>query len=160
MTKALLMCMPDIYQTWHETHIKGPWLGGASIAGNCPGHEVYVADLVLKRRNVRGGVEEAIEKTSPQVVGLSAMTFQFPTAVRVADYIRKNYASGLAQAKSLCTSQFKGTWTDTSTTRGCYGMQGFNTAYCNTDTIQNLVKLCNSIGGNPVCSATQSSCSV
>ena len=76
------------------------------------------------------------------------------------DYIRKNYASGLAQAKSLCAGQFKGTWTDTSTTIGCYGMQGFNTAYCSTDTIQNLVKLCNSIGGNSVCSSTQASCSV
>lgn len=75
MTKALLMCMPDIYQTWHETHIKGPWLGGASIAGNCSEHEVYVADLVLKRNDVRGGVKEAIAKTTPQVVGLSAMTF-------------------------------------------------------------------------------------
>lgn len=91
MTKALLMCMPDIYQTWHETHIKGPWLGGASIAGNCSEHEVYVADLVLKRNDVRGGVKEAIAKTTPQVVGLSAMTFQFPTAVRIAGYIKKNY---------------------------------------------------------------------
>ena len=76
------------------------------------------------------------------------------------DYIRENYASGLAQAKSLCTSQFKGTWTDNSNTIGCYNMQGFNTVYCSTDTIQNLVILCNSIGGNSVCSSTQASCSV
>ena len=76
------------------------------------------------------------------------------------DYIRKNYASGLAQAQSLCTSQFKGTWTDNSNTIGCYNMQGFNTAYCAIDTVQNLVNLCNSIGGNPVCSSTQASCSV
>ena len=76
------------------------------------------------------------------------------------DYIRKNYGSGLVQAQSLCTSQFKGTWMDNSNTIGCYDMQGFNTAYCNTDTIQNLVDLCNSIGGNSVCSSTQASCSV
>ena len=76
------------------------------------------------------------------------------------DYIRKNYGSGLAQAQSLCASQFKGTWRDDSSTIGCYNMQGFNTAYCSTDVIQNLVDMCNSIGGNAVCSSTQASCSV
>jgi len=76
------------------------------------------------------------------------------------DYIRKNYASGLAQAKTLCITQFKGDWRDTSNTIGCYNMQGFSTGYCNMDTIQNLVKLCNSIGGNPICSSTQASCTV
>jgi hypothetical protein len=76
------------------------------------------------------------------------------------DYIRKNYASGLAQAQSLCTGQFKGRWVDSSTSIGCYDMQGFNTEYCSTDVIQNLVKSCNSIAGNPVCSSTEASCSV
>lgn len=76
------------------------------------------------------------------------------------DYIRKNYATGLAQAQGLCTSQFKGTWTDNSNSIGCYEMQGFSTSYCGMDIIQNLVKLCNSIGGSSVCSSTQASCSV
>jgi radical SAM superfamily enzyme YgiQ (UPF0313 family) len=88
MTRALLMCMPDIYQSWDETHIKGPWLGGASIAGNTPNHEVYVGDLVLKRKDVKAGVNEAINLTNPEVVGLSAMTFQYPTATRIAKYIK------------------------------------------------------------------------
>ena len=91
MARALLMCMPDIYQSWHELHIKGPWIGGASIAGNCPEHEVYVADLVLKRKDVKAGIDEAINLTEPREIGLSAMTFQYPTAVRIANYIRKNY---------------------------------------------------------------------
>ena len=85
------MCMPDIYQSWHELHIKGPWIGGASIAGNCPNHKVYVADLVLKRKDVKKAVDEAIEKTAPEIIGLSAMTFQYPTAVKIAEYIKKNY---------------------------------------------------------------------
>lgn len=50
MARALLFSMPDIYQSWHELHIKGPWLGGASLAANAPNHEVYVADLVLKEK--------------------------------------------------------------------------------------------------------------
>lgn len=85
------MCMPDIYQSWNELHIKGPWLGGASIAGNCPNHYVYVADLVLKRDNVKRAIEKALESIDPEVIGLSAMTFQYPTAVRVARYIRTRY---------------------------------------------------------------------
>ena len=54
------MSMPDIFQSWHELHVKGPWLGGPVIAGNCPGHEVYVADLVLKRNDLRSGIKEAV----------------------------------------------------------------------------------------------------
>jgi hypothetical protein len=76
------------------------------------------------------------------------------------DYIRKNYTTELAQARNLCISQFKGDWADSSNTIGCYNMQGFSTSYCNMDIIQNIVKLCNSIGGNPICSSTQASCTV
>jgi purine-cytosine permease-like protein len=76
------------------------------------------------------------------------------------DYIRKNYASGLSQAKSLCIGQFKGQWVDSSSEIGCNNMQGFSTSYCSVDVIQNLVKLCNSIGGSPTCSSTEASCSV
>jgi anaerobic magnesium-protoporphyrin IX monomethyl ester cyclase len=91
VTKVLLMCMPDIYPSWGPTHVLGPWLGGASIAGNCDGHEVYVGDLVLKRDNVRAGIDEAIRTTKPHVIGLSAMTFQYPTACKVASYVKANY---------------------------------------------------------------------
>lgn len=90
------MCMPDIYQSWHETHIKGPWTGGASIAGNCPNHEVYVADLVLKRKDVRGGVDEAVSMTNPDRIGLSAMSFQYPSAVRIGKYIQQKYGIPIA----------------------------------------------------------------
>jgi hypothetical protein len=76
------------------------------------------------------------------------------------DYIRQNYASDLAQARNLCTSQFNGNWVDNSNTIGCYDMQGFSTAYCNTDVIQNLVSTCRSIGGSSTCSSTQASCTV
>ena len=92
MMRTLLMCMPDIYQAWHELHIKGPWVGGASIEGNCQNHDIYVADLILKRDYVIGGIKEAIETTSPQIIGLSAMTFQYPTAVKVARHIKKEYS--------------------------------------------------------------------
>ncbi len=76
------------------------------------------------------------------------------------DYIRKNYASELSQAMSLCVGQFKGEWIDSSSEIGCQNMQGFSSSYCGMDIIQNIVSLCNSIGGNPTCSSTQASCEV
>lgn len=76
------------------------------------------------------------------------------------NYIRENYASELSQARSLCTSQFNGNWVDNSNTIGCYDMEGFSTAFCSIDVIQNLVSTCRSIGGNPTCSSTQASCTV
>ena len=76
------------------------------------------------------------------------------------DYIRRNYASELQQARSLCTNQFNGNWVDSSTSIGCYNMQGFSENYCNIDIIKNLESLCISINGSPVCSSTQASCSI
>lgn len=76
------------------------------------------------------------------------------------DYIKKNYGSELAQAQSLCVGQFKGNWINTANEIGCENMQGFSSAYCSFDVIQNLENLCNSIGGNAVCSSTQTTCTV
>lgn len=93
--KALLLSMPDIYPYWSPLHIKGPNLGLASIASNCPGHQVYVGDLILKRNNVTSAIEKAIKKYSPDVIGLSAMTFQFPTLIKIAKLIKKTKSSVL-----------------------------------------------------------------
>jgi len=68
-----------------------PSIGLASMAANCPDHEVYIGDLVLKRRDVKGAIHGAIKKYSPDVVGLSAMTFQFPTLIKIARYIKKEF---------------------------------------------------------------------
>jgi hypothetical protein len=76
------------------------------------------------------------------------------------DYLKRNYAPSLSQAQSLCTSQFKGNWIDTSNTIGCYNMKGFSTAYCSIDIVRNLENTCNSIGGSAICSINQASCTV
>ena len=91
--KALLLSMPDIYPHWDPLHIKGPNLGLASIAGNCPEHKVYVGDLILKRNNVTNAIEKAIKQYSPNVIGLSAMTFQFPTLIKIAKFIKETKSS-------------------------------------------------------------------
>jgi hypothetical protein len=76
------------------------------------------------------------------------------------DYMRKQYASQLSQAKSFCINQFKGEWIDSSNEIGCHNMQGFSASYCNMGIIQNIKNLCDSIKGNPVCSSTQATCIV
>ncbi len=96
MTKVVIFSMPNIYQTWSKSQIVGPWLGGLSIAGNCPNHEVYVADLVLRRDNVLKGVDDAIKEINPRRVGLSTMTFPYPTAVRVGLKIKEKYGLEVA----------------------------------------------------------------
>jgi len=93
----------------------------------------------------------------------SSQTYTVPSQYKGTqglDYVKRQYSSQLSQAKSLCTSQFKGSWVDTSNSIGCYSMQGFSTSYCGFDIIKNLVNLCKSIGGNPTCSSTQASCTV
>ena len=76
------------------------------------------------------------------------------------DYIRRTRSGDLAQAKALCTTQFKGNWVDSSNSIGCYNMQGFSTSFCGMNILKNIEDLCNSIEGTPTCSSTQTSCTV
>jgi anaerobic magnesium-protoporphyrin IX monomethyl ester cyclase len=86
----LLLAMPDICMGYPTQMLTTPNLGLSSLAANLDDrHQVRIADLVLKRKNVRQAVEQAIERTKPDLVGLSAMTFQYPTASKVAAFIKE-----------------------------------------------------------------------
>lgn len=81
--------MPDIHPFFRTWKAMTPSLALSSIAGNIDKrHFVAIADLVLKRKNVRGAVQDAVRKTEPDVVGLSAMSFQYETAVKIAKMLR------------------------------------------------------------------------
>ncbi len=85
----LLMSMPDITLGYPTKIITPPNLAVISLAGNLDkAHNVKVADLITRRKNIRGAVLEALEKTNPHVVGLSAMTFQYNTALKIARFIK------------------------------------------------------------------------
>ena len=87
---VLLFAMPDLIPHFMEKTWKAPSLAIASLAGNLKGeHSVGCADLILRRDNVAGGVREAIDKMNPDLIGLSAMSFQYDTAVRVARLCRR-----------------------------------------------------------------------
>lgn len=86
----LLISMPDIHPFFRTWKMMTPSLALASIAGNIdPRHSVGIADLILKRKDVKGAVLDALKRTDPEVVGLTAMSFQFDTAMRVARLIKE-----------------------------------------------------------------------
>ena len=83
--------MPDVAAViMHEAAFHMPNLGIASIGGNIDeGHDVYVIDLIRKRRNVRGYLQKTLARIKPDVVGLSSMTWQFKTCVKLSRLIKQ-----------------------------------------------------------------------
>jgi len=60
-----------------------------SLAGNVESHHrVAVADLILVQNNVRGTIERFMREINPQIVGMSVMTFQRKTALKIAALLR------------------------------------------------------------------------
>jgi len=84
----LLMSMPDCAPHFNARRWKSPNLAISSIAGNIEGHNIYIADLILRRDRVAETVNELIAQYRPDVVGLTAMSFQFATARRIASLIK------------------------------------------------------------------------
>lgn len=84
----LLMSMPDCAPHFNAKRWKPPNLAISSIAGNIEGHNVFVADLILRRERVSETVKELMAQYRPDVVGLTAMSFQFATARKIAGLIK------------------------------------------------------------------------
>lgn len=87
--RILLMSMPDTVPQFTEKTWRAPSLAMSNIAGNLEGHDVYIADLVLKRSDLKQSIEDVIRDYRPELIGLSAMSFQFKTAERIAGFIKK-----------------------------------------------------------------------
>jgi radical SAM superfamily enzyme YgiQ (UPF0313 family) len=81
--------MPDSFEHMPEFVVRMPNGALTSLAGNIdPHHKVAVADLILVQRRVRETVERLVREKEPDVVGLSIMTFQRGTAMRIIQLIR------------------------------------------------------------------------
>ena len=89
--KVILMSMPDVAPLIiHETAIHMPSHGIACVGANIdPRHEVHIVDLIRKRRKVKAYVEKLMRKYKPDLVGLSAMAWQYDTCVKIAKVIRR-----------------------------------------------------------------------
>jgi anaerobic magnesium-protoporphyrin IX monomethyl ester cyclase len=87
--RVLLLSMPDSFEHTPALTMRMPNGALASLAGNAgPGHEVAVADLILVQDRVLPTVERLMREHDPDVVGLSIMTFQRRTALRIIQKIR------------------------------------------------------------------------
>src|SRR3989339_811406 len=88
--KILLFSMPDGTHPLYPRFCRPPNLGLTSLAGSVKDEaEVKVADLILRRDDVQKAVVEALETVRPDLVGLSCMTFQYWTARKIAELIRR-----------------------------------------------------------------------
>ena len=85
----LLLSMPDSFEHMPTVAVRMPNGALCSLAGNVdPHHKVAVADLILVQRKVRETVERLVQEHQPDVLGLSVMTFQRKTAMRIISLVR------------------------------------------------------------------------
>lgn len=89
--KVLLISMPDVVPVLvHEAAVHIPNLGIASIGGNIdPEHDVYLVDLIRKRRSVKKYLTRVVRKIQPDLVGLSAMAWQYDTCIKIAHLLKE-----------------------------------------------------------------------
>src|ERR1700730_4501800 len=86
---VLLISMPEYFQHMPPVAIRMPNGALASLAGNIdPHHKVAIADLILVQSQVADTVERLMRELQPDVVGLSVMTFQRRTAMKIARLVR------------------------------------------------------------------------
>src|SRR3954467_1331640 len=85
----LLLSMPDSFEHMPTVAIRMPNGALTSLAGNLDAHHrVAVADLILVQQNVRATLERLISEVDPQILGMSVMTFQRKTALKIAALVR------------------------------------------------------------------------
>jgi len=85
----LLLSMPDSFEHMPTVAVRMPNGALCSLAGNVDSHHtVAVADLILVQRKVRETVERLVNEHKPDLVGLSIMTFQRKTALRIVALLR------------------------------------------------------------------------
>ena len=54
-------------------------------------HEVKIIDLVFHKNDWKKHVHRIIEGEKPDMIGLSVLSFNYPEAVEIARYIKKNF---------------------------------------------------------------------
>ena len=87
--RVLLLSMPDSFEHTPALTMRMPNGALASLAGNVDRHhEVAIADLILAQDRVAPTVEQIVRDHQPDVVGLSVMTFQRRTALRLVRLLR------------------------------------------------------------------------
>jgi radical SAM superfamily enzyme YgiQ (UPF0313 family) len=88
--KIILMSMPDVAPLIiHETAIHMPSHGIACVGGHIDEqHNVYIVDLIRKRRQLKKYITKILLKIRPELVGLSAMAWQYDTCIKLIKLIK------------------------------------------------------------------------
>ncbi len=87
--KILMVSMPDTASCFDRV-MKMPNLGLCSVAGSLPSDvEVKIIDLTLSNQRIGQTIEKLTQEYQPDLIGLSAMSFQFQTAMKLAKIIRQ-----------------------------------------------------------------------
>jgi anaerobic magnesium-protoporphyrin IX monomethyl ester cyclase len=85
----LLLSMPDSFEHMPTVAVRMPNGALSSLAGNVDSHHhVAIADLILVQDRVRETIEQLVHEHAPDILGLSVMTFQRKTALRVVQLVR------------------------------------------------------------------------
>ena len=94
MIKALLFAMPDGTPAFEKIAVI-PNLGIASIAGNVDPSvcDVKLADLLVVKHKLEDRVLGLLEKESPNLVGLSCMSFHYHSAMKLARLVKTHNKS-------------------------------------------------------------------
>ncbi|WP_246804031.1 B12-binding domain-containing radical SAM protein [Desulfosarcina cetonica] len=89
--KVVLISMPDVVPIIiHEMAVHMPGHGIACVGGNIDAeHDVYLIDLIRKRRNIRRYLTRTLTRIRPELVGLSAMAWQYDTCLKLARLIKR-----------------------------------------------------------------------
>lgn len=89
--KVVLISMPDVVPLIvHETAIHMPGHGIACVGGNIDDeHQVYLIDLIRKRREIHRYLTRTLTRIAPDLVGLSAMAWQYHTCSRLIRLIKQ-----------------------------------------------------------------------
>ena len=87
---VLLLSMPDSFEHMAPVAIRIPNGALASLAGNVDRHHrVAIADLILVQGQVGPTIARLMQELQPDVVGLSVMTFQRATAIKVVELVHR-----------------------------------------------------------------------
>jgi radical SAM superfamily enzyme YgiQ (UPF0313 family) len=85
------MSMPDVAPLiMHESAFHMPNCGIASVGANIDEkHEIFIIDLIRKRRRLRGYLTGTLLRIRPDLIGLSAMAWQYETCLKIIRLIKR-----------------------------------------------------------------------
>jgi anaerobic magnesium-protoporphyrin IX monomethyl ester cyclase len=89
--KVILISMPDVVPIIiHDMAVHMPNHGIATVGGNIDDeHQVYLIDLIRKRRSIKSYLTKVVKRIKPDLIGLSAMAWQYDTCTKIAHLLKE-----------------------------------------------------------------------